>query len=345
MAVHLCQIIFAHGEYFSYLAENEIRSYSIPFPNQSKSIAIPAKSVYNKSVSKINLAVSPQSLKSQSLPNSPNIVKSEDLISDEANTPINLPSDDLPKDFNPFSEENENQNELLPDVLEEVAKFRAKLASNQISTPVLSSNEENIQESGFENLSIHCLLEILRFLNSCISIINDDNIPQSEKFSHSIRTQQTALKCLNIIFSDPSSLLFSSKTLNNLNCSRNRALVSEFIKNDLLKNILALLTFDPSARHLSSLSQILILIFSNFRFEVSAQFEFFLFSTFNIIASKSSSSFTAPKSMPKMALSALKICCLEMLAYVPTFIISLRCFYLFLVSSRSFFHLSHIHKL
>lgn len=242
-------------------------------------------------------------------------------------------------DYNPFKDEDEN--ELAPDAIEEVMKFRAKLAGVSMETTHVDEVSDVTVDLTYDRLSSHALREVLSFLIRCIDIIdtpakkvpgsvgpvpnNSANNALSTKVIPSIKTQTTAMKCLTAIFTDPISDL--SKSIHNP--TEFESEIIEIIGNDLLKNLMIILALDPSSRHLSSLCQLFLVIFTNYRKFLPAQFEYFLTTCLNVISAKPSSGAISSISSagganpgnsksvpPRPALIALKTVCLEMIAYV-----------------------------
>jgi hypothetical protein len=266
-------------------------------------------------------------------------------VMEESSSPVERPAS-----YNPFTDEAEN--DLAPDAIEEVMKFRAKIAGISLdsSDSTEAASEASIDGSS-DHLSSHCLKEILLFLIRCIDIIDSpkkapgsiapaSNINTATKVIPSVATQTTAMKCLVAIFTDPLSKLSTKKTCGSVGPFETEVLA--LIGDDLLKQLLAILSLDVSCRHLSALSQLLLVIFTNYSSFFPAQFEYFISTSLSIISSKPFSSVTTPttatpansstsasainnphslsgiliKSIPKPALSALKTICLETLAYV-----------------------------
>ena len=248
--------------------------------------------------------------------------------------------------YNPFTDENED--ELAPDAVEEVMKFRAKIAGISLNSSEESNSgieEEEIIDFFTDRLSSYCLKEILLFLIRCVDIIDAPGkkppgsikaepsaSAASTKLIPSIKTQTTAMKCLVAIFTDPISELSRKKSPQNV--TEFEAEIIELIGCDLLKQLLAILSLDTTSKHLSSLSQLLLVLFTNYRAFLPAQFEYFISTCLGIISTKpssgtaSASSGNAVKYVPRPALTALKTSCLEMLAYVRSNQLKL-CFYFF----------------
>jgi len=283
---------------------------------------------------------------SQSLPESRKpSVNSSSAVTESANTSVvnvselsaKLLEGDLPKDFDPFSLENVDADELAPGVMEEVQLFRARLAG-EASMPNAAPVVDDL-------LSRHCINEILRFLLVSIDIIDENSAPRKApgsikaeplpavkpSNSPSIKTQTAALKCILCIFTDPLSELSQPPSFP---LSQFFTDLVELIGDRLIKNLLGILTLDSSSRHLPILSQLLLVLFDNYRIFLPAQFEFFLTTCFNLISTRpytsavtssstsvgssgtSTVSATLVKPIAKPALIALKLSCLEMLAYV-----------------------------
>lgn len=242
-----------------------------------------------------------------------------------------------PKDYNPFTDENED--ELAPDAIEEVMKFRAKIAGISLNSSEESSNGiegGEVVDFFADRLSSHCLKEILLFLIRCIDIIDTPGkkppgsvkaeptaSTTSTKVIPSIKTQTTAMKCLVAIFTDPISELSRKKSPENV--TEFEAEIIDLIGDDLLKQLLAILSLDTTSKHLSSLSQLLLVIFTNYRTFLPSQCEYFISTCLGIILTKPStgnasgsgtSGNNVVKDIPRPALTALKTSCLEMLAYV-----------------------------
>lgn len=320
IVVEQCSLLFSSMRKISSWTDEKERQSKIHFPNivkpqkpatpklkESKSIASPVQSESVVSVNMGNLeagsAVDEDSQQSQSTP---------------------------PAGYNPFTDENEN--ELAPDAVEEVMKFRAKIAgisldsSQESSSAAIEEEEEEVIDFFADRLSSHCLREILSFLIKCIDIIDTpgkkppgsakaDLTAVSAKVIPSVKTQTTAMKCLVAIFTDPISELARKKTSNNLTKFENE--IIELIGGDLLKQLLAILSLDTTSRHLSSLSQLLLVIFTNYRGFFPAQFEYFISTCLGIISTKPAAlNGSVVKTIPRPALAALKTSCLDMLAYV-----------------------------
>lgn len=300
----------------------EGRQTRIHFPN----IVKPQK----PKAPKIKFFTSPvqsESIVSINMSNVESVTAAESTDITENTTNVN---NDLPNGYNPFTDENDD--ELAPDAIEEVMKFKAKIAG--IS---LESSEESVEEQEevfdffTDRLSSHCLREILLFLIKCIDIIDKPGKKPpgsvkaepiiSTKVIPSSKTQTTAMKCLVAIFTDPNSELSHKKSTKNL--TEFEAEIIELIGGDLLKKLMAILSLDSTSKHLSSLSQILLIIFTNYRNFLTAQFEFFISTCLEIVSTKSSTgnangnaSGNVVKFIPRPALTVLKTTCLEMLAYV-----------------------------
>lgn len=264
-----------------------------------------------------------------------------------------------PSGYNPFTDENDN--ELAPDAVEEVMKFRAKIAgisldSSQESSSAVEEEGEGVIDFFADRLSSHCLREIMSFLIRCIDIIDTPGKKPpgsvkteaissvSTKVIPSVKTQTTAMKCLVAIFTDPISELARKKSSQNL--TKFESEIIELIGGDLLKQLLAILSLDTTSRHLSSLSQLLLVIFTNYRGFLPAQFEYFISTCLGIISTKLTPvNGSVVKSIPRPALTALKTSCLDMLAYV---IITKKQRFLliiFVVLARSQFYCSNIRLL
>ena len=250
--------------------------------------------------------------------------------------------------YNPFTDENED--ELAPDAIEEVMKFRAKIAGISLNSSEESNSgieEEEIIDFFTDRLSSYCLKEILLFLIRCVDIIDAPGkkppgsikaepsaSTSSTKLIPSIKTQTTAMKCLVAIFTDPISELSRKKSPQNV--TEFEAEIIELIGCDLLKQLLAILSLDTTSKHLSSLSQLLLVLFTNYRAFLPAQFEYFISTCLGIISTKpstgnvSGSSGNVVKYVPRPALTALKTSCLEMLAYVRLKTINTLVLFLFL---------------
>lgn len=257
-------------------------------------------------------------------------VTSTDIDNDSENSTTSISK----STYNPFTDENED--ELAPDAIEEVMKFRAKIAGISLNSSEESSSaieEEEIVDFFSDRLSSHGLKEILLFLIRCVDIIDapgkkppgsikaeSSASTASTKIIPSIKTQTAAMKCLISIFTDPISELSRKKSPQNV--TQFEAEIVELIGCDLLKQLLAILSLDTTSKHLSSLSQLLLVLFTNYRAFLPAQFEYFISTCLGIILTKPSTgnstgaSGNIVKYIPRPALIALKTSCLEMLAYV-----------------------------
>jgi hypothetical protein len=221
------------------------------------------------------------------------------------------------KPFNPF--ENEDEQELAPDVIEEVMRFRARLAGVSLEE---SSSSSLAQAIGFDNLTGNCLLQVVAFLSRSIDCIEAapkkppgsmKSEPAPTKAIPSQKTQVSALKCLLAIFSVPGSVFARPiEAPNQLELE-----LLNVIGDSLLKNLLAILSLDLSSRHLPAVSQLLLSIFTNFRSFLLAQFEFFLEICLSIVSNKGRVAVNTGKStLPRPTQLALTTVCLEMLSYV-----------------------------
>ena len=341
IVVEQCSLIFSSLKKISSWKIGKERGSKIHFPN----IVKPEKPVTPKiKESKILMTSPNQSDSVVNISNFEDIAGDSPIIESTENDEIPSKS---PDGYNPFTDENED--ELAPDAIEEVMKFRAKIAG--IS---LESSEESVikVEDGEEvidfftdRLSSHCLKEILLFLIRCIDIIDAPGKKPpgsiksepaasavSTKVIPSIKTQTAAMKCLVAIFTDPISELSRKKSPQNVN--EFEAELIELIGNDLLKQLFAILSLDTSSKHLSSLSQLLLVIFTNYRSFLPAQFEYFISTCLGIISTKPSAgnvNGNVVKYIPKPALTALKTSCLEMLAYVRNIVFDILIFFISVV--------------
>lgn len=322
IVVEQCSLIFSSLKKIStWKPSADERQTKIHFPN----IVKPQKPVTPKL----------KESKSLSSPVQSESVVSVNVIEDGDGTSYNMNNlsvdNEIPTNYNPFTDENEN--ELAPDAIEEVMKFRAKIAGISLNSSEESSSgveEEEVVDFFADRLSSHCLREILLFLIRCIDIIDtpgkkppgsikaEPTISNtSTKVIPSIKTQTTAMKCLVAIFTDPISELSRKKSPQNV--IEFETEIIELIGDDLLKQLLAILSLDTTSKHLSSLSQLLLVIFTNYRAFLPAQFEYFISTCLGIILTKLSTSAVngnVVKVIPRPALTALKTSCLEMLAYV-----------------------------
>lgn len=248
--------------------------------------------------------------------------------------------------YDPFADEADD--DLAPDAIAEVMKFRAKLAGISIESTDQSEQSEHAQipvntvDLFHDRLSSHALREVLLFLIRCIDIIDTPAVKKApgsvgtvaasantpSKIIPSTKTQMTAMKCLVAIFTDPISDL--SKPINN--STEFEIEVINLIGGDLLKQLMSILSLDTSSRHLSSLSQLFLVIFTNYRPYLPAQFEYFISTCLGIISSRpaanlstattaasgvgSTSNVSGTKSIARPALTALKTICLELISYV-----------------------------
>ena len=248
----------------------------------------------------------------------PEPAKPESESAEEQTDPFEVSPDGKP--FNPF--ENEDEQELAPDVIEEVMRFRARLAGVTLdeSSPAPSPTIY------FDTLSGKCLVEVLSFLARSVDCIEaapkkpPGSIkaePVQSKVIPSQKTQVAALKCLAAIFSVPCSVF--ARPIDAPNQLELELL--NVIGDLLLKNLLAILSLDQSSRHLSAVSQLLLSIFSNFRPYLLSQFEFFLTICLSIVSNKGRVNNTAAvnagkSTLPRPTQLALTTVCLEMLSYV-----------------------------
>lgn len=225
--------------------------------------------------------------------------------------------------FDPFATEEDQ--ELAPDVVEEVMRFRARLAG--VSLEVSQSSEGN-PNFFLDSFTGNCLTEVFLFLTRSIDCIEaaPKKAPGSLKAEHapakvlpSPKTQVAALNCLLAIFTEPESTLsreFASKP-NQLEQD-----LLDLIGDVLLKNLLAILAFDQSSRHLSAVSQLLLAIFTDFRVYFVSQFECFLSICLSIVGSRgqntnvSSAANQSKAIIPRPTQLALTTVCLEMLSFV-----------------------------
>ena len=255
----------------------------------------------------------------------------------------------LPRDFDPFSPDNdEAANQLAPGVLEEVQQFRARLAAQAEAADSDADGEGTcaaelaaVHLGPGDVLSRHCVGELLRFLTASIDVVDENSAPRkapgsakaeptatdtSTSTAPTIKTQAAALRCLVGMFTDPLSELSQAPAQP---LTPFQAHVVELIGDGLLRNLLGMLALDASARHLPALTQLLLAILDTYRLHVPAQFEFFLSTCFTLVSARAATapgtgSATTPplapatRPMARPALVALKLACLEMLAYVRT---------------------------
>lgn len=350
IVVELCSLLFSSLKKVSAWSQDINRTSTIHFPNvvkpqkpntlnslqkaTSSPSATNSDSVVNVNIKNFEAVVvnTPESKMSE---NEPATVDAENEYEHSESKQAEPNDSGQSKPYNPFTDDNEN--ELAPDVIEEVMKFRAKIAGISLESQD-SSSEEALESIDLfsDRLSSHALKQILLYLIKCIDIIDTPgkkapgsiktdtsavaNI--STKVIPSVKTQTAAMKCLIAIFTDPISELSVKKTPESISAFEKELI--DMIGGDLLKQLLAILSLDTSPRHLNSLSQLLIVIFTNYRSFLPAQFEYFISTCLGIISSKptapSSSSLSNQsnlvKTIPRPALSALKTTCLEMISYV-----------------------------
>lgn len=328
IVVEQCALLFGSIKTISswQVGDKSSRNSAIQFPN----IVKPKKPTTPTMSSIRPLTSSPTAT---SPTNSDSVVNINTLNSvDSINSTSNTSTSRVPAGYNPFTDENED--ELAPDAVEEVMKFRAKMAGisleSQSQSPEESENTVEAVDFYADRLSSHCLKEIYKFLIRCIDIIDapgkkppgsvkaEPAAMISTKVIPSIKTQTTAMKCLVAIFTDPNSELAQKKSAKNISPFENELI--EMIGDDLLKQLLAILSLDTSSRHLSAMSQLFLVIFTNYRSFLPAQFEFFISTCLGIISSKPSAP-GGTKAMSRPALIGLKTTCLEMLAYVRSCIV------------------------
>ena len=236
-------------------------------------------------------------------------------------------NNNIPAPYNPFNDENENA--LAPDAVEEVMKFRAKMAGISLESEVDNDNQEPVFDLMTDRISPHCLKEIILFLIRCLDIIDapgkkapgsskaSDSTSNSTKVIPSVKTQTAAMKCLIAIFTDPISDLSNRMSPKNVNKFETELI--GVIGENLLKQLMAIMALDFSSRHLPALNQLFLIIFKNYRSFLPAQFEYFISTCLGIISSKPGiSGYNGPSkaAIPRPVLTALKTTCLEMLAYV-----------------------------
>ena len=336
IAVDQCSLLFSSMKRISFNSKNVDSTALINFPNIVKPQKPTTPTTSVRSTVNYDSVVNVRNFESVVIVDQSNgdSAESVNTSSTAANSATDAP-------YNPFTDEAEN--EIAPDAIEEVMKFRAKLAGISIeSTDSEPSEQSKLKTVDLfhDRLSPHALREVLLFLIRCIDIIDTPagkkapgsvgtitpaaNAPT--KVIPTVKTQMAAMKCLVAIFTDPISEL--SKPIQNSTEFEKEIL--ELIGGDLFKQLMAILSLDTSSRHLSSLSQLLLVIFTNYRSHLLAQFEYFISTCLGIISTKptgnattngggaasSASNSTGVKSVPRPALTALKTICLEMISYV-----------------------------
>lgn len=225
--------------------------------------------------------------------------------------------------FDPFA--NEEEQELAPDVVEEVMRFRARLAGVSLEESQSSAGQPSVLLDTFTGDS---LTEILSFLTRSIDCIEAPPKkapgslkaePAPAKVLPSPKTQVAALKCLLAIFTEPESKLSHGFASHPNQLEQD---LLDLVGDALLKNLLAILAFDHSSRHLSAVSQLLLAIFTNFRLHFVSQFECFLSICLSIVGSRGQGSNNSSlanqnkPTIPRPTQLALTTVCLEMLSFV-----------------------------
>lgn len=336
IAVDQCSLLFSSMKRISSNAKTESAAV-IHFPNIVKPQKPTSPTITSKSTVNSDSLVNVRNFESivivekekETGNNSLSDITSNNTSNNDSIESVNTTSN---KAYNPFTDEGED--ELAPDAIEEVMKFRAKLAGISLESTDGDLSPLKSVDLLHDRLSSHALREVLAFLIRCIDIIDTPaskkvpgsvgSVPASSssnslptKVIPSVKTQMTAMKCLVAIFTDPISDL--SKPIKSNPCEFEKEVI-DLIGGDLLKQLMAILSLDTSSRHLSSLSQLFLVIFINYRSFLPAQFEYFISTCLGIISTKPASSNTATpvgsKGVLRPALTALKTVCLEMISYV-----------------------------
>lgn len=357
IAVDQCSLLFSSMKKISSNCKAlDSATSGINFPNIVKPQKPTTPTISSRSAVNSDSLINVRNFESVIIVDNENESGNLNIDSTETVNRTNSPSNASPTGnptYDPFNDEADN--ELAPDVIAEVMKFRAKLAGISIESTEQAEQEQSYVNSVdlfHDRLSSHALREVLVFLIRCIDIIDTPankkapgsvgNVTTTNTLSKvipSIKTQMTAMKCLVAIFTDPISDL--AKPIANPTLFETE--VIELIGGDLLKQLMSILSLDTSSRHLSSLSQLFLVIFTNFRPYLLAQFEYFISTCLGIISTKPASNLntanpssggnahvTGAKSIPRPALTALKTICLELISYVRT-LSNMTCFNIFLI--------------